>query len=222
MNWSIYQAFSRIPLGVAVTLEFLGPLVVAVVGSRRPLDLLWAGLALVGVVVLEWSPSRLDAAGIAFALVAASCWAGYIVIGARVGPHWAGLDVLTLACAAGAAALAVPAVAEAGAVLWRPSVLAIGAAVGLLSSVVPYSLELIALRSVPPRVFGILMSLEPVAASLAALAVLGEHLGLPEVAAMACVVVASIGAARCADRPAHSGRRRPETTAPASRTPESR
>ncbi|HET9127174.1 MAG TPA: EamA family transporter [Propionibacteriaceae bacterium] len=196
MNWSIYQAFSRIPLGVAVTLEFLGPLAVAVAGARRARHLLWAALAAAGVVLLEWSPARLDPEGVVFALVAASCWAGYILLGSRAGRSWPGLDALTLACVLGAVVLAAPAVVAGGAAVWRPAVLATGLAVGLLSSVVPYGLELFALRSIAPRVFGVLMSLEPVAAALAALAVLGERLGMIDVVAMGCIVVASIGATR--------------------------
>ena len=198
MNWSIYQAFSRIPLGVAVTLEFLGPLAVAVAGARRARHLLWAALAAAGVVLLEWSPARLDRTGVAFALVAATCWAGYILLGSRAGRSWPGLDALTLACLLGALVLAAPAIAAGGATVWRPAVLGTGLAVGLLSSVVPYGLELFALRSIAPRVFGILMSLEPVAAALAALVVLGEHLGPIDLVAMGCIVAASIGATRSA------------------------
>ncbi|MDA8437689.1 MAG: EamA family transporter [Propionibacterium sp.] len=196
MNWSIYQAFARIPLGVAVTLEFLGPLAVAVAGARSARHLLWAALAAAGVVLLEWSPAHLDPRGVVFALVAASCWAGYILFGGRAGHSWPGLDVLTLACVLGAVALAGPALHVGGAATWRPAVLMTGLAVGLLSSVIPYGLELFALRSIAPRVFGILMSLEPVAAALAALIVLGEHLGPIDIVAMGCIVVASIGAAR--------------------------
>ena len=196
MNWSIYQAFSRIPLGVAVTLEFLGPLAVAVAGARRARHLLWAALAGAGVVLLEWSPAPLDRWGVIFALVAASCWAGYILLGSRAGRSWPGLDALTLACVLGALLLAGPALVAAGGSLWHPVVLGTGLAIGLLSSVIPYSLELFALRSIAPRVFGVLMSLEPVAAALAALLVLREKLGPIDLLAMGCIVAASIGATR--------------------------
>lgn len=196
MNWSIYQAFERIPLGVGVTLEFLGPLAVAVAGSRRLHHLGWAALAALGVVGLEWSPSHLDRIGVAFALLAGACWGGYIVLGAKVGLTWPDLDAVTLACTLGALGLAIPALVAGSSTLWHPKVLAIGLMIGLMSSVLPYGMELIALRTVPPRVFGILMSLEPVAAALAALVILSEHLGWSEWAAMACIVVASIGATR--------------------------
>ncbi len=196
MNWAIYQAFSRIPLGVAVTIEFLGPLGVAIARSRRLQHLLWAGMAGAGVVVLEWSPVPLDRAGVGFALVAASCWAGYILFGRRATLTWPGVDVLTLACVLGAVLLATPAILTNGARLAHPRFLLIGLAIGLLSSVIPYGLELFALPRVPARVFGILMSLEPVIAALAALALLGEHLRAAEWAAMALIVAASVGSTR--------------------------
>lgn len=198
MNWCIYQAFARVPMGVAVTLEFLGPLVVAVVGSRRASHLLWAALAAAGVVLLEWTPTHPSLSGVLFSLAAGAFWAGYIVLGSHAGRTWPGLDALTLACCLGAVLLAVPAVVDGGAALWRPGVLLTGLMIGLLSSVIPYGLELFALRTMLPRVFGVLMSLEPVAAALAGLAVLGEHLGPVEVAAMVCIVIASIGATRSA------------------------
>lgn len=201
MNWSIYQAASHIPLGIAVTLEFLGPLAVAIVGSRRPLDLLWAGLAGAGVLALGWSPTALNVPGVAFALLAGACWAGYILLGARLGRHWSGLDALTLACALGAIVLAAPAIAHGGAALWQPRVLITGLAVGLLSSVLPYSLELAALRQLPPRVFSILMSLEPVVAALAAWVILREALGPIEAIAIGLIVAASIGATARVRRP---------------------
>ena len=176
MNVSIYEAFARLPLGLAVTLEFLGPLAVAVLGSRRALDVLWALLALAGVALLGFTPTHLDPLGVAFALLAGACWAGYILTTARVGRSWPGLEALTLACTVGAVLLAVPAISQAGAQLLRPDVLLAGAGVGLLSSVIPYALEMVALRTIRPGVFGILMSLEPAAAALAALLLLGERL----------------------------------------------
>lgn len=200
MNWSIYQAFSRIPLGVAVTIEFLGPLGVAIAGARRLRHLVWAGLAGLGVVVLEWSPTSLDAGGVGFALVAAACWAGYILLGRRAGRTWPGLDVLTLACGIGAVVLAAPAVVANGHRLADWHVVLTGAAIGLLSSVIPYGLELYALPRLPARVFGILMSLEPVAAALAALLVIHERLGGLDWIAMACIVAASVGATLEAER----------------------
>lgn len=196
MNWAIYQSFARIPLGVAVTIEFIGPLAIAVIGSRRPRDLLWVVLAGVGVALLGLDGSDLDAAGVGFALLAGAAWAAYILLSARTGRHWAGLDGLAVASVVATVVLTPLAVGVGGSDLVDPRVLLVGAAVGLLSSVIPYSCELVALRTLAPRVFGILMSLEPAAAALAGIVVLGELLGPAQYAAIACVVVASVGATR--------------------------
>jgi len=196
MNWSIYQSFARIPLGIAVTIEFLGPLVVAVVGSRRPRDLLWVLLAGVGVALLGFSRAELTLSGMLFALLAAAAWAAYILLSAQTGQRWTGVSGLAVASLVGAVALAGPAVLEAGGTLLSPWVLLLGVAIGLLSSVIPYSLELIALRRIPPRVFGILMSLEPAAAALAGMILLSEFLRGTQWLALVCVVLASVGATR--------------------------
>ncbi len=196
MNWAIYQSFSRIPIGMAVTIEFLGPLAVSVASSRRARDLVWVVLAAGGVAMMGLSPHRPSLAGVALALLAGCAWGGYILAGARVTRSWAPLDAVTLACAAGAVALAFPGIVRGGPMLWRPGIQLIGLAVGLLSSVIPYLLELVALRSLPPRVFGVLMSLEPVMAALAALVVLGERLSPVDLLAMACIIVASVGSTR--------------------------
>ena len=205
MNWAIYQSFARIPLGIAVTIEFLGPLTVAVISSRRLMDLIWVLLAGAGVALLGVSKAALSLVGIAFALLAGLAWACYILLSAQTGRRWPGLSGLALASVVGAIALAPPAIIEAGSRMLSPTVLVLGVAVGLLSSVIPYSFELMALRRIPARVFSILMSLEPAAAALAAMIVLGEFLNLIQWLAMACVVVASIGATRTSttlDRPA--------------------
>ena len=204
MNWSIYESFARIPLGVAVTIEFLGPLTVALVGSRRRLDLLWVALAGAGVALLGVEGGDLDPVGVLFALVAGAAWAAYIYLSAATGSRWPGVSGLAPASLVGAVVLAPFAVAAGGSVLLDPRILAIGLAVGLLSSVVPYSLELVALRSMPAKVFGILMSLEPAAAALAGLLLLDELLGPAQWAAVACVVVASVGVTRTA-RPVGAG-----------------
>ncbi|GAB2460371.1 EamA family transporter [Nocardioides hungaricus] len=199
MNWSFYQAFARIPLGIAVTLEFLGPLSLAVLGSRRARDLLWVVLAGLGVVVLGWSGGgSLDVAGVLFALTAGACWAAYILLSASTGRRWPGFDGLAVASVVAALLLAPGAVATGGSDLLDPRILLIGAAVGLLSSVVPYSFELVALRSLRPSVFSILMSLEPAAAALAGILVLGEILTGRQWLAIALVVIASVGATRSA------------------------
>jgi inner membrane transporter RhtA len=205
MNWAIYQSFARIPLGIAVTIEFLGPLTLAVIGSRRVTDLIWVVLAGTGVALLGLSRASLTLSGVLFALLAALAWAFYILLSAQTGRRWPGISGLAVASMVGAIALAPPAVLEAGSTLLDPTVLALGVAVGLLSSVIPYSFELIALRRIPPRVFSILMSLEPAAAALAAMILLGEFLSLLQWLAMACVIMASIGATRSSptlDQPA--------------------
>ncbi len=198
MNWSIYQSFARMPLGVAVTIEFLGPLVLALALSRRPRDLVWVLLAAAGVALLGLEGSGVTLAGVLFALLAGAGWAAYILLSAATGRRWHGLSGLSLASAVGAVGLALPAVAVSGDRLLDPGVLLVGALVALLSSVVPYSLEMAALRTIPPGVFGILMSLEPAAAALAGIVLLGELLGLLDWVAVACVVVASVGVTRSA------------------------
>ena len=196
MNWAIYQAFARIPLGVAVTIEFVGPLAIAVVGSRRLGDLVWVGLAGAGVLLLGLQPGEVTLAGAGFALLAGGAWAAYILLSARTGARWPGLDGLAVASLVATVLLAPLAVGSAGEVLLDPRILAVGAAVGLLSSVIPYSCEMVALRRLRPAVFSILMSLEPAAAALAAIVVLGEFLTAAQWVAMACVVAASVGATR--------------------------
>jgi inner membrane transporter RhtA len=204
MNFVFYQAIARIPLGVAVTIEFLGPLAVAVAGSRRLLDLVWVGLAAAGVVLLAGDGAgHLNLAGVACAALAAAGWAGYILFSVATGRRFSGSSGLALAmvvaalavtpAAAVTAATAGPAAHRA---LARPSVLLTGASVGVLSSAIPYGLEMQALRWLPSRVFGIWMSVEPAIAALIGLVLLGQHLSVVEWAAVACVVAASIGAAR--------------------------
>jgi inner membrane transporter RhtA len=194
MNWAIYSAMDRIPLGIAVTIEFAGPLAVAVLASRRALDLLWVALAAAGILLLADPGGDLDALGVLFALLAAALWAAYILLSARTGRLFPGGSGLAIAMVVGAVVLAPAGVAQAGAELLEPHLLAAGAAVALASSVIPYSLELEALRRLPPRVFGVLMSLEPAVAALAGLIVLDQALGAREWAAIALVVVASAGA----------------------------
>jgi len=196
MNWSIYQAFSRIPVGLAVTLEFLGPLTVALVTSRGVREIVWALLATAGVALLGFSPTSLSWAGIGFALLAGTGWAAYIVISPHLGRRWDGIGGLAVAHGFGAIAFALPAILLNGIALANPTVLGLGLLVGLLSSVIPYSLELQALRTLPTRVFSILMSLEPAFAAMAAFIILGERLSLVDLMAMACVVAASVGITR--------------------------
>ncbi|GAA4200635.1 DMT family transporter [Streptosporangium oxazolinicum] len=199
MNLSFYEALARLPMGIAVAIEFLGPLGVAVAASRRRLDLLWVALAGSGVVLLApWGSgaSRINWAGIAFALVAAICWAGYILLSASVGRRFPGTSGLALAMIVSCVLVAPAGIASGGTDLLQPELLLIGLGVGLLSSVIPYSIELEALRRMPKRVFGILMSLEPAMAALVGLVILGEVLQVREWAAIGCVVIASVGASR--------------------------
>ncbi len=197
MNWAIYQSFARIPLGIAVTIEFVGPLTLAVLGSRRPRDLLWVALAAAGVLLLGLERADLTVAGVLFALLAGASWAAYILLSAQTGRRWPGFDGLTMASVI-ATVLLVPLLLEAGCTtdLTNQKVLLLGALVGLLSSVIPYTCELVALRSLRPSVFSVLMSMEPAAAALAGLVVLHELLTPVQLLAMACVVAASIGATR--------------------------
>jgi inner membrane transporter RhtA len=200
MNWAIYESFARIPLGIAVTIEFLGPLGLAVAGSRRPRDLLWVGLAGAGVALLGIEPADLNWAGVAFALLAAASWAAYILLSASTGRRWPGLDGLTVASVVATVLMAPLMAAFSGRGIGDPRVIVIGALVGLLSSVIPYSCELTALRTIRPSVFAILMSLEPAAAALAGILVVGEFLTGLQWLAVVCVIVASVGATRSETR----------------------
>ncbi|SMD23791.1 EamA family transporter [Kibdelosporangium aridum] len=198
MNLCFYLALDRIPLGIAVTIEFLGPLAVALAGSRRWLDAFWALLAAGGVVLLMEGRGDLDLVGFLFALAAAACWGTYILLSAALGRHTSEGNGLAIGMVV-ATVVAVPfGIAESGTALFQPWVLIVGLGVALLSSVIPYSLELEALRKIPPRVFGILMSLEPAVAALVGLLVLQESLHMLQWVAVLSVVVASAGATRSA------------------------
>jgi inner membrane transporter RhtA len=211
MNYSIYQSFARIPLGVAVTIEFLGPLAVAVASSRRLLDLGWVVLAAGGVLLLTQGGAVLasgsrsagglaglstQATGIGFGLVAAACWACYILLSRATGRRFSGSSGLVIAMIVAALIITGPAVAQAGGGLGHPAVIAEGLAVGLLSSVIPYRFELEALRRVPAGTFGIWMSLEPAVAALVGLVLLSESLLARQWLAIAAVIVACAGASR--------------------------
>jgi inner membrane transporter RhtA len=218
MNFAIYQSFARIPLGIAVTIEFLGPLVVAVAGAvarrnRRAslawAGLGWAGLAAGGVLLLaKGSGGHLNLAGVAFALVSAAGWAGYILLSRATGQRFSGTSGLVIAMCVAAVLVTGPGVAAGAPRMFRPGLLAAGAAIGLLSSVIPYWLEFEALRRVPARVFGVWMSVQPAVAALIGLAMLGQRLSAAEWAGICCVVVASGGAAH--GGAAHGGAAREE------------
>src|SRR5215218_5064111 len=191
MNWSFYQAIDRIPLGVAVTIEFAGPLLVAVIGSRRPLDGVWIALAAAGILLLaDPGGGSIDVLGVFFALTAAACWMAYIHLSQRTGRAFAGGSGLALAMAVGALVVLPAGLIQGGSALLEPDLLGAALVVALASSVLPYSLELEALRRLSAAVFGVLMSLEPAVAALAGLIVLGQDLGARELLAIAMVVVA--------------------------------
>ncbi len=209
MNWSFYEAISRIPLGVAVTIEFAGPLLVGVIGSRRPLDIVWVVLAAVGIVVLvDPGGGSLDPVGVAFALAAAGCWMAYIYLSKRTGAVFPGGSGLALAMAVGALIVLPAGVIQSDGALARPELLGSVLVVALLSSVLPYSLELEALRRLPESVFGVLMSLDPAVAAVVGFVALGQDLGAREVLAIAMVVVASAGSANLSHRSDEVARQR--------------
>ena len=199
MNWAFYESIARIPLGVAVTIEFAGPLLVAAFGSRRPRDLVWVGLAAIGIAMFGTGPTTVDPVGFALALVAGGCWALYIFSTAATARRWAGVEGLAVASTIAALGIAPFAVVEAGSLLLDPRLLALGALVGLLSSVIPYAADLVALRRIRPGVFSILMSLEPAAAAIVAMLVLDEFLSPLQWLAVAAVTAASVGATRGSD-----------------------
>ena len=194
MNLSFYEAIARIPLGVAVTIEFSGPLAVALIGSRRWADGLWAAAAGTGVALLATGAGRhLDIAGLGFALLAGAFWACYILLNKETGRRFESLKGLAWAMTVGGLAVLPFGLADGGTMLVRPSILALGASVAVLSSVIPYSLELLALRQVTPRAFGVMMSADPAVATAAGFIVLGQHLTFQEWVALALVAGANLG-----------------------------
>jgi inner membrane transporter RhtA len=203
VNLCFYAALERLPLGVAVTLEFVGPLGVAVVGSRRRRDLVWALLAGLGILLLSDGASgeTIDLLGTVLALTAGGFWAVYILLSARVGQSTSGVGGLALAASVSALLVTPFGIAAGGGELLAASSLVVGLAVGLLSSAIPFALELEALRRLPSATFGVLMSLEPAVAATVGFIALSQGLALVEIAAIALVVVACIGALRSAATP---------------------
>jgi inner membrane transporter RhtA len=194
MNLCFYQSIARIPLGIAVTIEFLGPLGVAIAGSRKAVDFIWAALAAAGVAMLSLTGGSVTLVGVLFALGAAVGWASYILLSQRVGRLVAGPDGLALALAVGGLALAPFGIAGAGARLLNLRNLGLGLVVAILSSAIPFSLEFAALRRLSSQVFGILMSLEPAMGAAAGFLLLGQLLAMRDLAAIGLVTVASAGA----------------------------
>jgi len=209
MNVLFYLALDRLPLGATVTLEYLGPLILSIVIARRASAWLWAVLAFAGVVLLSRGGfDHLDPLGVVLALGAGTCWVGYILLSARTGARFGRLDGLAIAMAVGALAVLPLGAATAGAALLNPTVLLIGLGVALLSSAIPYGLEMLALRRLPAATFSILLSLAPALAALAGLVILHQPLTTLDAVAIGLVVVASMGAVRSASR-----HQKPEPTA---------
>ncbi|MGI5409349.1 EamA family transporter [Streptomyces sp. HUAS 31] len=197
MNGLFYQSVARIPLGPAVTLEVLGPLALSVLSSRRAVNFVWAGLALAGVFLLGGGGfGSLDPIGVVFALAAGAMWAAYIIFSARTGRRFPQADGLALAMAVGAVLFLPLGIAESGTKLTDPVTIGLGAAVAILSSVLPYTLELLALRRLPAATFAILMSLEPAVAATAGFLILDQALSALQALAIALVIAASMGAVR--------------------------
>lgn len=195
MNLSFYQALDRLPQGAAVTIEFIGPLTLSLCLSRRRRDLAWVALAAAGVALLgRGGIHGLNPVGVLFGLGAAACWASYILLAGRVGRFFSGVDGLALASVVAATLVLPVGVGVAGSRMWALPVLGAGLAVGLLSSALPYGLELRALRTLDARTFGVLMSAEPAAGALVGLVVLHQHLAPLQVVGIIGVVAASAGA----------------------------
>jgi inner membrane transporter RhtA len=195
---SYYEAIDRLPLGAATTVEFSGPFLIAVIGSRRAIDLLWACLAAAGVLLLTGSGPRLSAAGLGFAALAGCCWGGYILVAKRLARLVLDGRGLALAVAWGALLSLPYGLAQAGTRLFQPATLALGAAVAILSSALPYSLQLEALRRLSRRVFSVLTSLEPAVGALIGFLLLSQHLTALQWVGITAVALASIGITRSA------------------------
>lgn len=195
MNFVFYEAIKRIPLGIAVGLEFTGPLGVALLGSRRRLDIVWLTLAVAGVLLLlplSRTSGSLNRAGVLFALTAGACWALYIVFGQRAG-HALGNAAPTWGMLVAAVEIVPLGLADAGTAMLAPAVLPLGIAVAVMSSALPYTLEMVALRRLTAKTYGTLVSLEPALAALAGLVLLGERLTHLQWLGIGAVIFASIG-----------------------------
>ncbi|MSX02770.1 MAG: EamA family transporter [Actinobacteria bacterium] len=201
MNLSFYAAIERLPVGIATTIEFLGPISIAAVFSRRLLDGLWVLLAAGGVVLIAqpWSGGGdLELTGVLIALLSAFFWAVYILVAQRAGEIFPDRDGLTIAMMIGSLVVFIPGVAAGGEMLVTPHIILVGAVIGLLSSLIPYTFELEALRRLPARVFGTLMSIEPAVAVCTGFIVLGQKPTLLQLFSIGLVVAASVGVTRSA------------------------
>ncbi|MFZ0597606.1 MAG: DMT family transporter [Flavobacterium sp.] len=194
MNLIFYLAIERIPIGLAVTLEFIGPLLVAIVGSKRLIDYCWVLLAAIGIALIApWTNNRVDIIGVAFALLAGALWAAYIILGGKISKIMNGGEAVSTGMLFAALLILPFGFYENGLANLTPKLFGMGIALALLSSAIPFTLEMKALGQLPPRTFSILMSLEPAAASICAFIFLQEHLNFYEILAVVCVVIASAG-----------------------------
>ena len=201
MNLIFYLAIERIPIGLAVTLEFVGPLLVAIIGSRRLVDYCWVLLAAAGIVLIApWTNNSIDTLGVVFALLAGALWASYIVLGGKVSKIMNGGQAVATGMLFAAILILPFGFFENGLANLTPKLLGMGVALALLSSAIPFTLEMKALGQLPPRTFSILMSLEPAAASICAFIFLQEHLNFNQILAVVCVVIASVGSTLTAKR----------------------
>ena len=201
MNLIFYLAIERIPIGLAVTLEFIGPLLVAIIGSKRLIDYCWVLLAAMGIVLIApWSNDRIDLLGVVFALLAGALWAAYIVLGGKISKIMNGGQAVSTGMLFAAILILPFGLLENGLDNLTPKFLGMGVALALLSSAIPFTLEMKALGQLPPRTFSILMSLEPAAAAICAFIFLQESLSFYEILAVVCVVIASAGSTLTAKR----------------------
>jgi inner membrane transporter RhtA len=194
MSLAYFAAIARIPLGIAAALGFLGPLGIAVIGSRQLFDLIWVVLAAVGVFLLApVAGVQLDPIGLMLAIVAAGCWAAYIMVSVPVGRAFSGGTGLALAIAVATVVSSVPGILSGGAALLSPMVLGVGLVVAVFGTVLPYSLEFNALRRIPPRTFGVLISIEPAIAAIVGFLFLKEVLEFRTLIAIVCITAAAVG-----------------------------
>jgi len=195
MNIIFYMAIARIPLALGVALEFIGPLVLAMTGSKRVIDFLWVVLAAVGIALIApWSNNGLDIIGVLLALFAGALWAGYIVLGGRISKIMDGGKAVSIGMIFASAVVLPVAIGNGLLTHFRPHMLLSGFLLALLSSAIPFTLEMSALRRIPAKTFSILMSLEPAVAALSGLVFLHEYLSLNEWIAVALIIIASAGA----------------------------
>ncbi len=204
ISMASYASIARIPLGVAMTLQFIGPLTVALITSHRRSDLIWAGMAAAGVLLLtgKIESGALDMTGVALSLVAGAFWGAYILIGTRLGGSSSGGSLLALAMVVSAVITMPPGIVSGGSDLLLPTVLAVGLAVGLLSAAIPFSLDFEAMRRLPSSVFGVMVSLEPAVAAVVGFVILDQGVTVTELVAISLVVCASVGALRSGGMPA--------------------